>query len=169
MLGFPVQNYSGVGQMAIFITLHQKLLLHRGAIDIHFLALAGDYPLRILVPFPTSIYGPHQRKTVRAAAVPALVAPGGKFDYYIVIYIFLSYGCERILLPLWVIKHIVEKLSLMYQRVFFCLFVLLFRIPMGGGRKYTLPLHIMLKFKGFNIYLRQGNTGFQKSNMLVHV
>lgn len=36
MLGFPVQDYSGIGQMAIFITLHQKVLLRPGAIDIHF-------------------------------------------------------------------------------------------------------------------------------------
>lgn len=36
MLDFPVQNYSGRGQMTESITLHQKVLLHQGAIDIHF-------------------------------------------------------------------------------------------------------------------------------------
>lgn len=145
MVGFPVQDYSGPGQMAEFITLHQKVSLHRGAIDIHFPDL-GRWR-SIMYPCPISLeylWGP-SAKTGRTAAVQALVAPGWKVYYwsltmyYIVIHIFLPYGCERILLPGGVSGHIVEKLSLAPQHFFRCPF--LFRIPTEGGYKKTTDTH----------------------------
>lgn len=62
MLGFAVQDYSGIGQMAIFIALHQKVRLCRVRLTFIFLILAGEDPLGILVSFPSSIYGPHQQR-----------------------------------------------------------------------------------------------------------
>lgn len=52
--------------------------------------------------------------------------------YSIVIYSFLRYGCGRILLPLWVITDIVEKLSPMHQHFFVILFYSGF--PWEGGK-----------------------------------
>lgn len=112
-------------------------------------------------------------KTVRAAAVHALVAPGWKVCYwsltacYTVIYNFLSYSQGRILLPWFVIRYIVEKLSPMHQHFFVILFSSGFLWE--GKSKYTLLPHIILKFKVFGRYLWEGSMGFKKSNMLVHV
>lgn len=131
--------------MAIFITLHQKVRLHQGAIDIHFPDLGRWRSIMYPCPISQEYLWVPSTKTVRAAAVQALVAPGWKVCYwsltmyYIVIHIFLTYGCRRILLPIRVIRHIVEKLSLAHQHFF--RYPLLFRIPMGGKKKTNTHYH----------------------------
>lgn len=68
MLDFPVQNYGGIGQMAIFITRYKKVLLHQGVIDIHFLDRGGWRSIMYPCPISQEYLWAPLAKTVRATA-----------------------------------------------------------------------------------------------------
>lgn len=133
--------------MAIFITLHQKVLLHQGAIDIHFPDLGRWRSIMYPCPISQEYLWAPSAKTVRAAAVQALVAPGGKVRSwsltmcFVVIRIFLSYDCERILSPLCESSDTLLRSCHPGIGTFCCCCPLLFRFPMGRKKnKYTWPL-----------------------------
>jgi len=157
-----------------YSSLYQKVLLHQSAIDIHFPDLGRWRSIMYLCPISQEYLWAPSAKTVRAAAVQALVAWRWKVyywnltAYYTIIYTFLPYSWGRILLPLWVIRYVVWEIITHASVLLVDLFDSGF-LKEGKKNKYTLPLPIVLKFKVFNIYLWKGNTGFKKSNMLVHV
>lgn len=178
MVGFPVQDYSGIGQMAIFITLHQKSESASGCnwhsfpwswqVKIHYVSLSH---------FPGVFMGPISKDSERCSCSRI---SGTRMESVLLKLDYVLY-CNTHFSYLWLQEspftymsnqthcwEIVTGASAFLWLPFFFFFL----IQDSYGRennKYTLPLHRMLKFKVFNIYLWERNTGFKKFSVLVHV
>lgn len=141
-------------RMATWTDVWQYSLLKRcrlGALTIWFLIVSGDSPLHLSVPFPRSVHG-HRLWGWRCLpeAWPWIPA------WHTLVFIWFP---QRSLTSdqtcCWDVRSPVQQL----------LVTVLFSSEFLGEEKlktrYSSPLHMMLKFKVFNIYLREGNIGFK--------
>lgn len=146
MVGFPVQDYSGIGQMAIFITLHQKSESASGCnwhsfpwswqVKIHYVSLSH---------FPGVFMGPISKDSERCSCS---CISGTRMESVLLKLDYVLY-CNTHFSYLWLQEspftytnnhthcwEIVTGASTFLWLPFF-FFFFLFRIPMGGRTTNT--------------------------------
>lgn len=143
-----------------------KVLLHRGVIDIHF-PDRGRW-ISITYPCPISqeyLWAP-LAKTVRTTASHSSISGTKRASELLKFDCVLYYKTHFCWLWLWKKPFTYESSDTLLRNCHPCIsiFVVVVLFYSGfqweGEKKNTLPLHVMLKFKVFNIYLWEGNMGF---------